>query len=113
MGAAISQYLLTEKSSQGSATSIMWWTMPSISSTVGFAVPMFMRLYTYMESQETTSPLNSFASSTARAVFPEAVGPAIQMMLFTYFRLLTFINPDQTRPVVTLRHNKNAVKKRS
>jgi hypothetical protein len=41
-----------------------------------------------MESQEITSPFNSFASSTARAVLPEAVGPAMQMMLFTGFCLL-------------------------
>jgi hypothetical protein len=34
-----------------------------------------------MESQEMTSPFNSLASSTANAVFPEAVGPAMHMML--------------------------------
>ena len=37
---------------------------------------MSMRLYTCMESQDTTSPSRAWASSTARAVFPEAVGPA-------------------------------------
>ena len=34
-----------------------------------------------MESQETTSPSVNFASSTARAVLPEAVGPTTQMIL--------------------------------
>ena len=82
IGAAIWQYRLTEKSSQGSAMSIMWWGIPCISSRLGLAVPMSMRRYTCMESQETTSPFSSLASSTARAVFPEAVGPAMQMMLF-------------------------------
>ncbi len=33
-----------------------------------------------MESQESTSPPRRLASSAARRVFPEAVGPAIQMM---------------------------------
>ena len=60
----------------------MWWGIPCISSKVGFAVPMSMRLYTCMESQDTTSPFSSFASVAASAVFPDAVGPAMQMMLF-------------------------------
>ena len=40
---AISTYRATEKSSSGSATSIMWWGTPCISSAVGLAVPMSMR----------------------------------------------------------------------
>ena len=39
---ASSTYRATEKSSSGSATSIMWWGTPSISSAVGLAVPMSM-----------------------------------------------------------------------
>jgi hypothetical protein len=35
-----------------------------------------------MESQETTSPFVNLASSTAREVLPEAVGPATQMIFF-------------------------------
>lgn len=34
-----------------------------------------------MESADTTSPLRSFASSTARAVLPEAVGPVMTKIL--------------------------------
>ena len=40
---AISTYRAAEKSSPGSATSIMWCGIPSISSAVGLAVPMSMR----------------------------------------------------------------------
>ena len=42
-GAASSTYRAAEKSSQGSATSSMWWGTPPISSGVGLAVPMSMR----------------------------------------------------------------------
>jgi hypothetical protein len=35
-----------------------------------------------MESQETTSPFNSFAIATAKAVLPEAVGPAMHTIGF-------------------------------
>ena len=40
---AISTYRAAEKSSPGSATSIMWCGIPSISSAVGLAMPMSMR----------------------------------------------------------------------
>ena len=43
MGAAMAQYRDTEKSSSGSATSIIWWGIPCISSGLGLAVPMSMR----------------------------------------------------------------------
>ena len=45
-----------------------------------------------MESQETTSPLNSFARATASAVLPEAVGPAIHIMLFMGHNLLSGVD---------------------
>ena len=79
--AAMDTYRETEKSSSGSATSIMWWGMPPISSGVGLAVPMSMRRYICMESADTTSPLRALASSTARRVFPEAVGPVMTNIL--------------------------------
>ena len=64
--------------SVGSATAIMWWGMPCISSSVGAAVPTVMPRYICMESTDTTSPLNFWASRTPRVVFPQAVGPATQ-----------------------------------
>ena len=49
--------------------------MPCFSSSVGFAVATFIPLYICIESAEIISPESLFASSTERAVLPEAVGP--------------------------------------
>ena len=35
-------YRATDQLSEGSATAIMWWGTPSLSSSVGAAVPMVM-----------------------------------------------------------------------
>ena len=53
-----------------------WWGAPSFSDSSGWAVPMGIPAYTCMESADTTSPLWALAKAAAKAVFPEAVGPA-------------------------------------
>ena len=42
MGMAAWAYRAADHCSAGSATAIMWWGTPSISSAVGAAVPMVM-----------------------------------------------------------------------
>ena len=42
MGMAASAYRATDHCSDGSATAIMWWGTPSISCSVGAAVPIVM-----------------------------------------------------------------------
>jgi len=76
----------TLNSSHGSRTSIRWWRTPSISSFVTFADPISMWRYTCMESALMISPPIFFASSTERAVFPDAVGPVIMIKGFFIIR---------------------------
>src|ERR1700730_3633035 len=49
--------------------------MSARSRTVGFAVPIFTRRYSCVESQVTISPPRCCASATPSADFPDAVGP--------------------------------------
>src|SRR5256714_12612120 len=49
--------------------------MPSRSEQQGFAVPISNPRYSWVESHAITSPLSRLASHTAKADFPEAVGP--------------------------------------
>ena len=42
MGMAVSAYRAADHCSVGSATATMWWGTPSISFSVGAAVPMVM-----------------------------------------------------------------------
>lgn len=51
--------------------------MPFRSSIGGFALPISRPLYICLESTDIISPLSSCAKLTERAVFPDALGPAI------------------------------------
>jgi hypothetical protein len=61
--------------SSGSMQSSTWCGTPRCSSSVAFAVPMHMARYTAIASAFTTSPPSPRANSTAKDVFPDAVGP--------------------------------------
>ena len=66
---------VTLNSSSGSSSSIRKCGTPHISSSVILAVPIFMCLYTCIESAEIISPPTAFARLIDNDVFPTAVGP--------------------------------------
>ena len=59
----------------GSATSIMWYRTSARCAGVGFAVPTSRPRYTAKASADTISPPRLRATSCARSVLPEPVGP--------------------------------------
>ena len=67
--------MVTLNSSSGSNSSIRKWGIPHFSSSVILAVPIFMYLYTCMESADIISPSTAFARAMDREVLPTAVGP--------------------------------------
>ncbi len=65
----------TDAASRTCHRSSRWCGTPPRSTRSGFAVPMSMPRYSCMESALTTSPPRRWASATASAVLPVAVGP--------------------------------------
>ena len=56
----------------------MWWGIIACSSLVGFAVPMFIRLYICIESRDTISKSRTFSAMVIPNFdLPEAVVPTI------------------------------------
>src|SRR5215510_4321296 len=66
--------------SPGSAISRQWCGTRARCAAVGLAVPTSRPRYSWRESADTISPPSRSASSSARAVLPDAVGPTTQMM---------------------------------